>query len=265
MNIEIRCAYPTELLLDNVRKNVLTHTEWVGQRPDTGGHAVLVGGGPSLADYLDNIKKRQAHGQTIFALNGACRFLNDNGIVPEYQVFLDANKEMGDRVGEAGQYLVSSQCAPELLAALPKHKVLLWHSLTPGIEDCLPDNPADYMLIGGGGTVGLTSMPLAYVMGFRHLHLFGYDSSNRAGKDHAYAVPVTEERIGGEILNSVKVTYGDKVFESTLSMTRQAEMFPLVCNGLIDNGCTITVDVDPNSLLAAVMQDVNSNPAAEAA
>lgn len=261
MNIQVGCAYPLDLLYANVRKNCATHSRWTVQSEAHDGHAVLIGGGPSLVDKLDLIKWRAGLGQTLFALNGACRFLNKNGIVPEYQVFLDANEDMGERVGEAKQYLVSSQCSITLLAALPADRVTLWHFGLPEVQNHIPDHDGPFNIIGGGLTIGLTAMCLAYAMGFRKLHVFGYDCSNRNGKDHAYDVPITEERLGDAILNDVEVSYGDKIFRSTLAMTAQAETFPKVCNNLIDAGALITVDVDKDCLLAAVLQDVFSNPA----
>lgn len=266
MNVQVGCAYPLSALFENVKANSLACKSWMAQLPAHEGHAVLVGGGPSLPDFLESIKWRHGLGQKIFALNGACRLLNDNGIIPDYQVFLDANKEMGDRIGEAHEYLVASQCDPILFASLPARKITLWHFGLPDLESHVPDHDSEWNIIGGGLTIGLTSMCLAYAMGYRKLHLYGYDSSNKAGRDHGYAVPITEERLGDQTFNSFKVEYGGRVFESTLAMTAQAELFPKVCNNLIDAGTTITVDVDPESLLAAVMAEVRAaNEAASAA
>lgn len=259
MNVEVRCAYPEALLYANVHANARTCSRWLKQSEANESTAVIIGGGPSVADYLDTIRKRQALGQTLFALNGVCRFLNDHGIVPEYQVFLDANKEMGDRVGEARHYLVASCVAPELLAVLPADRVTLWHHALPQLEEYLPEYTEPFNLIGGSATVGMASMCLVYAMGFRHLHLNGYDSSNRDGNDHCYAVPITEERLGDVVHNDFEVVYGDKTFRSTLAMTRQAELFPTMCNALIDQGSTITVDAA--GLIKAVMEDVAANAA----
>ncbi len=262
MNIEVTCATPDRELYANVRANSRACSKWLTISPAHGGHAVIVGGGPSVADKLPLIRKRIALGQKVFALNGACRFLNDHGIVPDYQVFLDANPELTDRIGEAKEYLVASQCNPNLIAALPS--ATLWHPAIPNIADHWPANWEDgATLIGGGVTVGLTTMCLAYTMGYRFLHLFGYDSSNRNGADHAYAAPIAEERLGDMTVNFVSVTYGDKVFESTIAMAYQAEVFPTICNNLIDAGCTITVDCD--GLIMAVMDEIKNSIAALAA
>ena len=256
MQIELTCSMSDEKMFANVRANVALCSNWTKGAPAHEGHAVIVGGGPSLVDHLHKIKRRIALGQTVFALNGVCRFLNRNGIIPDYQVFLDGNVDLKDRMGEAKEYLVASQCDPSTLKAVPRP--VLWHLMIPGILEHIPYRE-DTLLIGGGTTVGLSTMCLVYGLGYRNLHLFGFDSSNRDGRDHAYEVPVSEEFVGGQVIGPVPVTYGDKKFTSTLSMIRQAEIFPIVCNQLIDLGCVITVDAD--GLIMAVMDDVRSNPA----
>ena len=42
-------------------------------------------------------------------------------------------------------------------------------------------------LIGGGTTVGLLAMSLAFLRGFRKIHLYGFDSCYRGDEHHAYA------------------------------------------------------------------------------
>ena len=256
MQIELTCSMSNEKIFANIRENVSLCSDWLGEVPAHEGHAVIVGGGPSVADNLDKIKWRISLGQTVFALNGACRFLNRHGITPDYQVFLDGNPDLKDRIGDAKEYLVGSQCDPSTTKAVP-HAVL-WHLMVPGILEHIPKR-VDTLLIGGGTTVGLSTMCLVYGIGYRKLHLFGYDSSSRDGRDHAYEAPVSEEFVGGQVIGPVPVKYGDKEFLSTLSMIRQAEIFPTVCNNLIDLGCIITVDGD--GLIKAVMDDVRCNAA----
>lgn len=254
MNIEVCCAYSDEELFANISANARSCPNWISRQEAHEGHAVIVGGGPSLQDKLPLVRKRRALGQTIFALNGACRFLNENGIIPDYQVFLDSHPEMTNRIGNAGQYLVASQCSPNLLLALKGSRVTLWHLAIDNIIDHLPDHDQPHSLTGGGVTVGLSAMCLVYAMGFRKLHLFGYDSSNKEGQCHAYAVPEHFERLGGEKIGYVQTTLGGKTFQTTLAMTKQAECFPRVCNDLIDLGCTITLDCE--GLIMAVLDEM---------
>lgn len=252
MDIEIICNTDDAILFANIEANSARNLPWVAQLPEHDGHAVLVGGGPSLAEHLPSIRKRHELGQVIFALNGAAQFLIGHGIRPDYQVILDARKTNVDLIGNANAYLIASQCDPAVFDALAdRFSVHVWHPAIEGIEPYLSDR--ECALIGGGTTVGLSAMCLAYTLGYRKLHLFGYDSSHRQTIGHAYAQPqnATEP--------VCKVTTGGKVFTASLTMARQAELFPEVCNNLIDRGCIITVDAD--GLIMEVLRQMRENPA----
>jgi len=90
MQIEILCNTDDSRLFSNIATNSASSKKWIKEVPEHDGHAVIVGGGPSLVEFLPTIKHRYSLGQKIFALNGAARFLNAHGIVPDYQVILDA-------------------------------------------------------------------------------------------------------------------------------------------------------------------------------
>lgn len=259
MELELLCNTPDEALFANVRENSARYRNWLNAAPAHDGHAVIVGGGPSLLQNIPAIQWRQGLGQHVFALNGAARFLKKCGITPEYQVILDARAENAGLVSDAGNHLIASQCHPSVFEHVTEP--VLWHYAAEGIEDHIPpaQGPGErLLLVGGGQTVGLASMALAYAMGYRKLHLFGFDSSHRHELGHAYAQPMND----GEQL--CKVTMGGKVFLSSLAMAQQADQFPGVCNDLIDNGCIITVDGD--GLIQAVVQEMRlSHQTAQAA
>lgn len=253
MDIQILCNTDDAAIYANIAANAKRKLPWVCEAAAHDGHAVIVGGGPSLVEYLPQIRKRYELGQTIFALNGAAKFLNAHGIKPHYQVLLDARRESVGLLDEANAYLVCSQCHESAFDALDDKRVLLWHPAIDNVSDHLPPYDGDYGLVGGGLTVGLSSMCLVYLMGYRKLHLFGYDSSHRQTLGHAYPQPMNDSDI------LCKVTLGGKVFTSSLTMARQAEVFPEVCNNLIDLGCIITVDAD--GLIKAVVDEMAANAA----
>lgn len=246
MDITITCNTPDDVLFANVRQNSELPLEWVTSKPEHDGHAVIVGGGPSLADTLDMIRWRKSLGQTVFALNNAARFLLDNGITPDFQVILDARQENAQFVCDV-PLLAGSQCHPDVFKA--STKAILWHPVIEGIEEYIDK---DCELIGGGTTVGLSTMCLVYALGYRKMHLFGYDSSYRMGESHAYEQALNK----GEALAET-VFEGVKYF-SSLTMARQAELFPQMCNNLLDAGCTITVDGD--GLIPAIAKSMARTP-----
>jgi uncharacterized Rossmann fold enzyme len=219
--------------------------------PEHDGHAVIVGGGPSLVDTLDELRWRYEQGQTIFALNNTRAWLCERGIIPHYTVLLDARASTARFVGPAidrTQYLVASQCAEatfDACLALGKiwdaqspdgrDRVILWHPHVEGIKDYAP---TDAVLIGGGTTVGLQTTAIAYTLGFRKLHLYGFDSCYRDDDGHAYAQP---ENDGEKIIDC---TVAGRSFKVAPWMAQQADEFKNVALQLADMDCVVTVAGD---------------------
>src|SRR6185312_17566823 len=100
----VRCAYSEKLIFSNIERNSRACSNWLKTSAPHDGHAVIVGGGPSVGDKMDVIKKRLCLGQTVFALNGAGPFLNSHGIIPDYQVFMDCLPTLTERIGKAKNY-----------------------------------------------------------------------------------------------------------------------------------------------------------------
>lgn len=238
MNIETTCNTPDDVLFHNIKTNSQLDIDWVKQVAEHDGHAIIVGGGPSVADWIDEIKARKEHGQTIFALNGAAKYLSERGIEVDYCVVVDAREFNVAFMGYANKYLLSSQCHPDLFGRCDS---ILWHQEYPDnmpeFESALPETQQEHALIGGGTTVGLSSMALVYALGYRKLHLYGFDSSYRDGKGHAYGQydPQKVECVA---------TVAGRSFKTTLAMAKQAELFPQLSDSLIELGCTITIRGD---------------------
>lgn len=246
MDIAIECNTSDAALLANILTNAQRPLAWIyeqPERPEGEDHAIICGGGPSLADQLDSIRWRRSLGQDIFALNNAATYLAERAIWPKYQVMVDAREHNANFLGNASELLLSSQCHPSVFdkAMHRGDKIWLWHPVIDGVLDADQKVITDrrpYSLIGGGSTVGLSSMCLAYVMGYRKLHLYGYDSSHANGASHAYAQPENDREPACDV-----EAYG-RTFRCSLGMARQMELFPDVANNLIELGCIITVDGD---------------------
>lgn len=226
-------------MLDHVLINAALAFPWVEAVPAHDGHAVLVGGGPSLEADLPEVRWRMAQGQTIFGLNGAAAFLIKHGIAVDHGVILDPRKDnIKFLTPLCKEWLIASQCHPDVVQEASKGKMRLWHWAADGVEDFIPKaKPA--FLIGGGLTVGLTAMCLAFAMGYRHLHLYGYDSSNAENAAHAY----TQSETAPEA-RYMTVWCGGREFQCGPGMYAQANAFPDVANGLAEAGALITVHGD---------------------
>ena len=231
---DVECNTQSAALIENIR--------WACEQPykrwETAtahdGHAVIVGGGPSLKTCLAEIKQRQALGQKIFALNNSAKFLASHGIRSDYQVLLDArpgNAEF-EMLGET--MLIASQCHRDVFAKAKN--IELWHSHTEEAEDTVPDD-RHVQFVSAGSTVGLSAMCLAYGMGYRKLHLYGFDSSFEENH-HAYEQKANDDD------RVVMVKVGEREFKTTPWMYAQTNQFQHLAATLANGDCLITVHGD---------------------
>jgi len=225
---------------DKIFANVVINSRrkavsWVEEIPAHHQHAVLVGSGPSAMDMLGDIRRRYRDEQTIFAMNGAAHWLAQYGLAPDYQVLLDSRPENRRFVRPiaAKQFLVASQCDPVIFDILKDENVTLFHHVQDGIEKHFEGTS---VLIGGGVTVGLTAMALCFCLGYRSMHLYGYDSSDREGEGH-----VAPQDEAGADADRREVWVGRKMFTCAPAMFAQAEAFPAFAKLLADQGAMITV------------------------
>ena len=126
----------------------------------------------------------------IAAVNGSLDFLMERDVKPWACGVLDPGDHMADIVSPHNGifYFVASVCHPSVFDRLAGCDVILWHpSGLFGAEGIVAahDGP-EALLIGGGSTMGLRWVNLAYVMGYRNFDLHGLDSSFRGNSTHAY-------------------------------------------------------------------------------
>mgnify|MGYP001581066689 FL=1 len=94
LELEIECNTKIDKLKENISYSlgeglpILAHAYPEHQR-----HAVIVGGGPSINGFVDEIKWREDQGQEIVALNNSWKWLDKRGIRADYHVMLDARSE----------------------------------------------------------------------------------------------------------------------------------------------------------------------------
>ena len=227
-----------------IRANGRLRLPWLESIPAHDGVAVICGGGPSLADSVEEIR---GQGGTIFGLNGAAIFLAERRIPVDYQIIIDAREATSGLVAaEARHRLYSSQVHP----STARHADCLFHLANVGIEDLLPPErvaEGGYALVGGGVSVGITALTVAYTLGFRKLRLYGYDSSNRGEARHAYAQPLNDD------MPEMAVEWGDKVYRCSMPMKLQADAFFRYAEALQEAGCEI--DVRGEGLLPAMWNE----------
>lgn len=231
--VHLVCNTSDELLYCNIYENSRVKGDWLRLEDPHRGVAILCGSGPSLADSLSDIRKLVLEGGTVFALNGAATYLASNDIYPDYQVLMDAREETAELIGPAHVHLFASQVHPSCFDAMPRARI--WHLQIGGIDYVLPDYERSYCLIGGAASVGNTTTCLAYAMGYRTLEIFGYDSSHRDARSHAFHQKMND----GEPCASVR--FNGKDYISSLTMKLQAEKFQDTARALKEGGCVVNV------------------------
>lgn len=207
-----------------------------GWAPKRTGQLAIVGSGPSVSEYLDELK---AWPGEIWAINGAYRFLLDEGVHVHAFVGLDPVPGLREYVTVRGKhvsYLLSSVCDPCVFDELAGEDVWLWHS--KGYEYPPGSHPV------GGGTTCLTRAPyLAHMVGWRDITVYGADSSFSA-RPYCY-----EQRFAEDIGSPVAVeqhprfvvdTVDGKSFETNLALAKQVSVFGVMqqhFNGMLKFRC----------------------------
>lgn len=200
---------------------------WIHAQPAHDGIAVLCGGGPSLADDPEAIS---AIGGTVIGMNGSATWLANQGIPVDCQIIVDERPEMAGLVEpRADRHIFSAGVYPGTIAALnPRTNAApaLFHHV-PWIELCFPPGRV-CTLIEPGETVGTASLGLAYILGFRTFHLFGFDSSNRADATHAYPQPMNAGYA------SIEIKVDERIFNCSVQMAQQAKNFEAFTKRFLD-------------------------------
>jgi len=192
-------------------------------------HAVIVAGGPSVAADVEEIRRRQDHGQYVIGVNGSANWLWEQGITPNACVLMDARTSNLKFTKYPMQYFLATQCHPSLFDAQPN--AIRYHGYLTGIEQIVGDE----MTIAGGSTSGLKACVIAYALGYRNLHLYGFDSSYANSEGHAYLQPENDHE------TVMEASWGDQTFRCAGWMIIQAEEFQGLMKQLVDGGATITV------------------------
>lgn len=227
---------PDEEIERNIRINSAKPLRWLKSHPAHEGVAVLVGGGPSIENDLEKIRFRAKNG-TVFAMNGASKWLKDHKIEVDYQCIIDAKEETSQLIDyDAKNHLIGSQVDPKTMDSIKDP--IVWHLEIGEVERFFPDEKVKkggYVLLGGGAAVGNSALCAAYALGFREMHIFGYDSCHKDGESHAYPQDMNR------FIPTTQVKWGDKEFTCSVAMKAQAEKFQMTASQLKEMGCKLHV------------------------
>ena len=212
------------VMLGNVELSCKRQLSWFDFNEQSNEESIcIVGGAPSLEDSFPQLKARHQNGAQVWSMNGTYDWLVERGIVPDGHVMLDARPEnvrFVQHPRKETQYYIASQCDPCVFDALEGHRVDLVHVNTEGVYEYLESEKSRPVhLLGGFTTAGMLALVLAKLKGYRHIYLFGMDSSYAEDKHHAYK----QESNDGE--NVITATIHEKKYKAAPWMCQQVRDF----------------------------------------
>ena len=212
---------------------------------------IVLGGGPSLNDHVDEIRRLRKNGAALVTTNGTYGWALEHGMKPSMQIVVDAREFSGRfsrPVIDDCIYMMCSQVHPKTLDGLPHERTFLWHTdVTEQNKELILEHHPHCWLTPGGSTVVLRSIPLLRMLGFWRLHLFGFDSCVRRseGAHHAYRQVEND----GEPL--FPVGCNDRVFWCAGWMVSQAVEFLELMEVM---GSEVEMEVYGDGLIAEVIR-----------
>jgi hypothetical protein len=192
--------------VEEMRRNV-EHTRTLGlPSVEYAGHVAVVGGGPSLADHLDELKAWEG---PIWAINATWLWLKERGVKAAF--FTVDPKPQAWLVGAGVESaIVATVGSAELLASLAGAHI---RTFNLGVEE-----------VHSGVTSATATPHLAIQMGHRSVTFFGCDSSFWGEDTHVYPAELGGDRI--------LVGVGDQAFETKPEFVMQAEDLAVLCREL---------------------------------
>lgn len=237
LSLRVTVNTPEEKIFSNILENSRRIKKWVKLEEANDKTLLICASGPSVKRDLNLIQEYKNDGAVVWGLNNCATWLFANGIEADYQVIMDAQEKTSNVVGQSKDYLFASQVDPLLFDMKPL--AILWQATYGDFLvdelDGFPQHDADYCMIGSSIAVGNTSLVLAYVMGFRNIHIFGMDSCHENMQGHVIHQFIND----GDPLTVIK--FAGKEYISSLTMKLQADYFMERVTSLESMGCKFSV------------------------
>lgn len=230
-------ACPPSVFRRYIEHNLKRGLEEIAQGEPKQGKLYIVASGPSLSDTWEVLKARDGE---IWALNGAFDYLCRKGIRPDYGVCLAPENQILKyflEMREGDKFLFAAQTHPELVdrAMFRGAGVTLWHIAHPA-EWKMPET--DGVKIYGAGTIGTRAIDLAWVMGWRDIHILGLDACLSPDGRIGVETPMYEDR--RDVLRTFAIN--GRAFVAMPSHARQVEDFSSILRPLTGLNVTLYGD-----------------------
>lgn len=201
--------------------------------PARGGVIHLYANGPSALDAPIN--------SPSMALNGALGVFKARGQEPDFWAACDPQALVSGFVNDAPKstrYMVASKCHADVFNALSDRNVSVWHMDDEGAKALPTGKP----LVPCAVSITLTALGLLYMLGWRHVEVYGWDGCYIDGKDHAISQ--------GHQASDIAVTVGGKRYKSTRSWACEANDAVVYLQWFPD----LTVNVHGPGMIGAILR-----------
>lgn len=235
-----------EQINNNIESAILRGLRVAAPHVQNDEKVLLLGGGVSLNDYLDEIRAKRDEGYKLVTTNGSYKWAVEHGLDVSAQIVVDA-REFNQRFLTPLQpqciYMLASQCHPSLFDAVPAGQTLLWHSALDDtqlhrLSDYYTERQEVFFPVLGGSTVLLRAIPLLFMLGFHKLELYGFDSCLMGNAHHAY------EQKENDSKSILQVICGDRVFACHPWMASQAHEFIDLMGAMTESNLQLVVHGD---------------------
>jgi len=183
---------PDDIMLANVAVNIRRGLPQVQPYAANGDIALLVCGGPSLAETEADLIAAQWRGGKVVTVNGAYGWCIERNIKPTATIVMDA-REFNSRFVEQEvpgcKYLLASQCHPKTFEVCEGRDVMIWHTCSGGEAEL--ELLSDYYFkrlhpVTLGTTVAIKAIQILRMLGFLRMEIFGFDSCWLDDRHHSY-------------------------------------------------------------------------------
>jgi len=216
LTVKTSCVFDKDRLYEHIKLALQRNLPLIGEHFPHDGKAILVAPGPSMLEFIEEIRLHQIENHPIIAITSAHDTLMEKGIIPDYAVAIDPKPDQKNwfkHRNHKTKYLVGSQCHPDTFDHFAGNSVYLWHLYVEEGQTYPPNS----RLVTGGTTCGLRAINLFYSMGYRDFTLYGYDSCLKGGKLRTNGTDNGEKH--------VEIIVGGESFITTPPMAAQANEF----------------------------------------
>lgn len=242
-----------ENIENNIKSNIRRGLPQLRRYEDNPQKLILVAGGPSLNDTVDDLKMLASQGHPVVALNGASDWLDANNIPYHSHVLLDSRPFNARFVGNPKdhvKYFVCSQCDPSVFDALDGYNVHIWHGGTAKFVKSEMDQvygEGKYIHVKTGRTVVLAALYVFRTLGYSEYEVFGFDSCLMDDEHHAYSQPENN------LATLVQFSVNDRMFVAHPWMIGQAQDFLKMTKVL---GHKFDISVHGDGLIAHLIESI---------